>query len=429
MKYIYWEKDEFKLWILLLCAYHFFPFITSKGSLLLYAWAYGIPLVYFACNLNYLKKIISLMIHSEVLITIVLCITLACLSMLIPVLHGTYDFSYFFDSIMTMVKILIRMLFLVMIIIKNIPNASQETFMKYFIFSCCLYIFGTIVMLLFPSIKNVFFELVKESEHAKSMALETRYSTRYGWAGFSGFEYTFKCVLALIFNDYLICKSIKEKRIWKMIGVSAFLLVGTLFYGRIGSLFGIVVIGVLGLRLLAKRSKIFIWVICGGIAVCLGLLVMQSRNDSIRAWFVWAFDLFVTFAQTGKFETASSNILLEQMIFMPKNMTILLGDGMYTTTEGYYMSTDAGIMRSLLFGGILFVLVRYFSVYIVYLINILKKNQSKIRRRLYEWMFLLCFVFEIKGEILFSCLPIFIWLIVFEKYEKWRCEDGERFEF
>ena len=65
----------------------------------------------------------------------------------------------------------------------------------------------------------------------------------------------------------------------------------------------------------------------------------------------------------------------------------------------------------------------------MYLINILKKNQSKIRRRLYEWMFLLCFVFEIKGEILFSCLPIFIWLIVFEKYEKWRCEDGERFEF
>ena len=40
----YWKKGEFKLWILLLCAYHFFPFITVRGSIIMYAFAYLVPL-------------------------------------------------------------------------------------------------------------------------------------------------------------------------------------------------------------------------------------------------------------------------------------------------------------------------------------------------------------------------------------------------
>ena len=429
MKSLYWEKGEFKLWILFLCAFHFFPFITTRGSLVMYAWAYGLPLIYILLNLNYLKKIISFIAHSEVLITVVFIAVLTCASILIPVVYGTGDMTYFSDAIMTMIKIIIRMLFLVMIIIKYIPNATRETFMKYFIFSCCLYVCGTVVMLLSPGIKNIFWELVKESEHAKKLALETRYSTRYGWAGFSGFEYTFKCVLALIFNDYLINKSIKKNKVWLMIGVSVILIVGTLFYGRIGSLFGILVIGVMFLRLLAKRPKLLIVVICGGVAAAIGLLILQSRNTAIQAWFEWAFDLFVTFIRTGKFETESSNVLLQQMLFIPETETLLFGDGRYTTPTGYYMSTDAGIMRATLFGGLVFAIIRYLSVYLVFAIKILKDGQTKADIWLYAWMFLLCFVFEIKGEILFSCLPIFIWLIVMDKYEKWRNQDGKRFGF
>ena len=121
------------------------------------------------------------------------------MSILIPVFHNTGDFTYFTGAIMTMIKILIRMLFLVVVIVKNIPNATKETFMKYFIFSCCLYICSTIIMLIVPSIRSMFWELVKESESAKAMALEARYQTRYGWGGFSGFEYTFKCVMEFFF--------------------------------------------------------------------------------------------------------------------------------------------------------------------------------------------------------------------------------------
>lgn len=429
MKTLYWEKGEFKWWILLLCAYHFFPFITMRGSILLYIWAYGVPIIYIAFNLNYLKRILSAMVKLEVLSSIVLLVILSCLSILIPVAYGTYDFTYFSDAIMTMLKILIRMLFILLVIIKNIPHASKETFMKYFIFSCCLYICGTILMLIVPGIKDIFLGLVKESEYSKTLALETRYSTRYGWGGFSGFEYTFKCVLAIIFNDYLINKAIKDKKMWMMLGVSAFLLIGTLFYGRVGFLFGIIVVAFLFIKMLIKRPRILVVVVllCGVAGV--SLMVLASVNQSVQVWFNWAFDLFITFIETGKLQTDSSNVLFEQMLFVPEIKTILFGDGMYTSSAGsYYMTTDAGIMRSLLFGGIVFATVRYLSLYIVLIINILRKQYIKAEKQLFFWTLLLCIIFEIKGEIVFSCLPIIIWVVVMDKYEKWRYENGKRLE-
>lgn len=418
MRNLIWEKGEFKLWILLLCAYHFFPFITTSGSIILYAWAYVIPIIYIACNLNYLCKIISAIAYSEALICIVGLIVLASGSILIPVIYGTGDFTFFTESILGLAKILIRMLFICIVILKNIPGATKETFMKYFIFSCCLYICSTFVMILLPGLKDIFYELIKETEHAKLMALDSRYATRYGWAGFSGFEYTFKCVLAIIFTCYLLEKKIKESGIWIYVGIALFLLIGTLFYGRIGSLFGLGVLGVLFLRLLKKRPKILVGVVICGVLLCIGLFILQSQNDSVRTWFEWAFDLFVTFIETGKLQTESSNVLLQQMLFVPESQTLLFGDGMYTTDTGYYMGTDAGIMRALLFGGIGFALFRYLIFYLPLAGKVLNRDVHKEQKWLFFWVLILCIVFEIKGEILFSCIPIFIWAFIIDKYKK-----------
>lgn len=426
MKNLVWEKNEFKWWILLLCAYHFFPFITTQGSLIMYVWAYLVPVVYIACNLNYLSKIISALVYSEAFICIAGMVLLSCFSIVIPSVYGTGDFTYFTDSILTMVKILLRMLFISIIILKNIPDATKETFMKYFIFSCCLYICSTFIMILLPGIKDIFYNLVKESEHAKLMALDPQYATRYGWAGFSGFEYTFKCVLAIVFTCYLLGKRIKDNKIWIYVGIVLFLLAGTLFYGRIGSLFGLGVLCVLFLRLLKKRPKILIVVIICGILLCIGLFILQSRNEAVRTWFEWAFDLFVTFIETGKFQTDSSNVLIQQMLFIPEPQTMLFGDGMYSTATGYYMETDAGIMRTLLFGGIGFAALRYLTFYLPLAWRVLNKDSDKEQRWLFFWVLLLCIVFEIKGEILFSCMPILIWIFMIDKYKKMEVQNGTR---
>ena len=99
--------------------------------------------------------------------------------------------------------------------------------------------------------------------------------------------------------------------------------------------------------------------------------------------------------------------------------------GFYSTADGYYMSTDAGIMRPVLFGGILFAVLRYLSVYAVLFINCLKEGIKREEKNLYFLLLLICIVFEVKGEIIFSCLPIFLWLLVIKAYNR-REKDGKR---
>lgn len=402
----YWEKGEFKPWILLLCAYHFFPFITIRGSIIMYAFAYLIPLIYMVINFDLLIKTVSKIIYSDIMLSIIPVALLSAAAVLIPIIYGTYDYTYFTAEIMTMIKIMFRMLFLVMLIKKNIPNADWRTFCKYFIFSCVLYIGSTLVMILLPAVKDFFYAIIKEDDYSKALALEARYSTRYGWAGFSVFEYTFKCLIALIFNNYFIQRNIKQKNVIFPIVITAILFVGTLFYGRIGTLGALIVLFFFALRLLIKRPKILIGCVAALLAAIAALLILKSRIAAIGEWFDWAFDLIINFVKTGSLRTDSSDILINDMFFIPDMRTIILGDGRYTENGLYYMGTDAGILRPILFGGLVFAFVRYLSLYGILLWNIFKHTTKKYEKTILFWILIMCVFFEIKGEIVFSCMPI-----------------------
>lgn len=408
----YWEKGEFKLWILLLCAYHFFPFITVRGSIIMYAFAYLVPLVYMVLNFDLLVKTVSKIVYSDLLLCIIPLVLLTAAAVIIPIIYGTYDYTYFTEEIMTVTKIMFRMLFLVMLIKKNIPNADLRTFCKYFIFSCLLYIGSTVVMMAIPQIKDLFYSIIKENEHSKTLALETRYSTRYGWAGFSTFEYTFKCLIAIIFNNYFIQKNIKQKYVLFPIAVTAVLLVGTLFYGRIGTLAALIILFFFALRLMIKRPKIFMWCVAGLLLCIAALLVLKNRVSAVGAWFDWAFDLIINFVNNKTLRTDSSDVLLNKMLFIPDFKTILIGDGRYTENELYYMGTDAGIMRPLLFGGLIFAFLRYISLYGILLWRMFKRETENPEKTVFFWILLMCIVFEIKGEIIFSCLPILLGALI-----------------
>ena len=414
----YWKKGEFKLWILLLCAYHFFPFITVRGSIIMYAFAYLVPLGYMVFNFDLLVKTVSKIVYSDLLLCIIPLVLLTAAAVIIPIIYGTYDYTYFTEEIMTAAKIMFRMLFLVMLIEKNIPNADLRTFCKYFIFSCLLYIGSTVVMMGVPQIKDFFYSIIKENEHSKTLALETRYSTRYGWAGFSTFEYTFKCLIAIIFNNYFIQKNIKRKYVLFPIAVTAVLLVGTLFYGRIGTLAALIILFFFALRLMIKRPKIFMWCVAGLLLCIAALLVLKNRVSAVGAWFDWAFDLIINFINNKTLRTDSSDVLLNKMLFIPDFKTILIGDGRYTENELYYMGTDAGIMRPLLFGGLIFAFVRYISLYGILLWRMFKRETENPEKTVFFWILLMCIVFEIKGEIVFSCLPIVLGALILGRGKK-----------
>ncbi|HJE03303.1 MAG TPA: hypothetical protein K8U92_05430 [Aliarcobacter thereius] len=108
-----------------------------------------------------------------------------------------------------------------------------------------------------------------------------------------------------------------------------------------------------------------------------------SGNPVYERIFKFAFELFINFFQNGEFRTGSSDVLLNKMYFYPGDKTFLFGDGYWVdpTGVGYYMHTDAGFMRHILFYGI-FSSVLFYLLYMYIFKNIFslayKNNILKI---------------------------------------------------
>lgn len=96
-------------------------------------------------------------------------------------------------------------------------------------------------------------------------------------------------------------------------------------------------------------------------AICL----LYNMNSVFRENLRFGFEGFFSLAESGRWETTSTNILQGSMIVFPDNLkTWIIGDGYganpshdpYYTGEiykGFYMSTDIGYLRFLFFFGIL----------------------------------------------------------------------------
>lgn len=102
------------------------------------------------------------------------------------------------------------------------------------------------------------------------------------------------------------------------------------------------------------------------------------------------------------------------MLFIPSNKTLVFGDGYYTnsTTNSYYMETDSGLMRQLLFWGVIGTSVSYGCVLILF-------SSFKDKYKMLSIILLLGFIiFEIKGEVYYEYIPllvVFIQMILLEK--------------
>ena len=101
---------------------------------------------------------------------------------------------------------------------------------------------------------------------------------------------------------------------------------------------------------------------------------------------------------------------------MPSLKTMFLGDGYYTapTGTGYYMSTDVGILRLILYWGIVPTLMLYLC-----LIGLFRR--SLLGNKLI-YILVVFALFEFKGEICWYMIPIFLAIGLLgqnQKYKQW----------
>lgn len=210
----------------------------------------------------------------------------------------------------------------------------------------------------------------------------------------------------LIIIVYLILQTVEQQRSkWLFIGLlSSFLyifVVGNMM-GRTASVGAAIALAYFFFSLFLKRKKqtaaiasylsIALVIIGIGGIICVAL---YNINPEIRKLLRFGFEIFFNYFELGKFETNSTNMLSEGLIFPDNFKTWIIGDGYmasglndpyYTgpSDYGFYMNTDAGYSRFLFYFGL-----TGLSVFILFFVHVCKECVNRFSNARFLFMAIL----------------------------------------
>lgn len=394
------------LWLM----YIIFPFRIIGIDVFQRIIYYGISGILFVI---FLRRLVKYRINTDYLrnflfsFLILICLTLMAYT--VPVEKNTFDFSYYSSFLYYWVRV-----FMLVSTIPLFRNALE--YAKAFIKAVNLYILFSLVLLI-PRIHTWYQGIVIDNANATtvmnealSRGFEVNQSsyTRFGLQGFSGFECTILCSIAVLFCCYFIINSLHNNESIKGLFIElCFSLIGNALYGRSGLMISILIVVVTVVYAAIIYQKVDLLFKFGVIIVAMYFYILFNentlkQNDSIS----WMLEGVFNFIDNGKFSTESSD-MLKMMYIHPSVQTFLSGDGYYMVSGHFYMMTDVGYLRPLLFWGI-FGTILYYSLLLPSLSSI-EKNFEKIDKFFVLLTTLILIVgFEIKGEAALLIFTIFL---------------------
>lgn len=306
-------------------------------------------------------------------------------------------------------------------------NKDREliyNFVSLFVYANLINILASVCFLLIPYSREIWSTIILQDESALDASEGIFAISRYSLRGYTGFETTIKCTLGVIFSLYLIEKN---KKIVQGSIVVLILLLGNAMYGRSGLLCSILCVCILCPIYLTegRRVLIMIWT---EIFMLVGIIMLILQLvPELNIWAEWVMEPVMALLngyEHGTFSLGGSgDIMTKRMYFMPSSdWTIFFGDGYFTSDSGeYYMKTDVGIMRHMLFYGI----VGEFLGYVVMLTLMLAAYFccNKKSRYLVLAMFMAMMYFEIKGTSFNVYLGLFFTLPFLISYRIKKMED------
>lgn len=201
----------------------------------------------------------------------------------------------------------------------------------------------------------------------------------------------------LVILAYLILQSVKRRKAWwvfaGLLGAFFYILVIGNMMGRTATVGGVIAIIYLILSLCLERNIevssirsflfIAVFVIIIGVIICVGL---YNTNPEMQKLLRFGFEAFFNYFQTGKFETHSTNMLSDGLIFPNNFKTWIIGDGYMASGSndpyyigpadyGFYMNTDAGYSRFIFYFG-LFGLFTFMSFFVNVCVACSQKNRT-----------------------------------------------------
>ncbi len=324
-----------------------------------------------------------------------------------PILHQTYDFGYyarfFYFTILILAGVDVFIFINKNIKVENSYKVYVNTFIRVTVF----YIFFSYLFLIFPFIKNIWLSLIYQEISHEELTQVGIYITRWGISGFSGYAFTIICTFALILQ---IMKINETKINLKEFFILLMLFSGNILYGRIGIVASVfcLVTWILYSTVISGKIRVFIYFVVM-LALTVSVIVYwYFTSTTLATTLSWAVTPFVNLVTTGEMHNYSANVLMHDMYFMPSSSTLIFGDGRYMDNGSYYMHTDAGFMRLMLYSGIISQLFLYGAI--LFLLYAVYKNYSQVSKRisfLIVMLFLGSFlVFEFKGEMFFQLISV-----------------------
>lgn len=380
------------------------PIVIGGVQTLCYLLLYGIALIYICIHSNYIINNYFKKNRAKFIFHILWIIMALLLSFVIPSLHGTSDYSYINVVLAIFRKLIIVIFLFILTLKKHGRDALIEYFMLYYASASVLYIGSSILFIFFPLLRLFWQNFLQLDTFTLSLLNSYGYANRFGWAGFAGFRNTLDCTISLIFLIYLYASNGSKIRlkIPFFIFLAFICFLGNMFYGRSGVIASTICL-IVGLTFYKKWTpKLILSFVVVIIIASTIISFMRALIPAIDDWYHWVVTPFYNLFTTGSFNNYSANRLLNEMIFMPDVRTLLFGDGRYIDAEtgAYYMRTDAGFMRQILFWGVGYTTLMYLCC--------LDCLFSMKRDMVLKLMFFITFIlFEIKGEVYYEFLPIF----------------------
>lgn len=376
------DKKHILLYSLLFC-YTFAFFIAGISiSILL-----GIPLwLYALLNKNFLSQLLKILNSSYIKRIIKIWYILVLLSLLFPIIYGTYDLSFF--RLIAAQGIHFFSAFPVLAWLKYNKYSFDDIENAFII----IFIIQTIIQLIV--VNNDFLgEKILTFNHFEPEKVLGPGSKIRGKALSAATTYHLTMAYGIAFIIYIkryLSQKVNIKNL--LIGLSLF--VGIFFAGRTG--FVACLIGVLGYLFYTKptiKSKIIFVTKSLFIVICIIFVILTGISITFPSFYdmlnkqilPYAFEFIYSIEESGGIETQSTNRLMEMWDTNFNYMEFIFGSGKYTNPNGsFYMHVDPGIIRHTLFMGIL-----GYAMLVLYHFNLLPIWRFKGETKYYYSLILL----------------------------------------
>lgn len=310
-----------------------------------------------------------------------------------PVIYKTVDFSFMKLMITQLVHFICAVFFFTYIDVKNI---SFENVCKNFILIFVIQTFIEIIATSFPASIGKIVRFFNHFDPDTVIGLGDRVR---GYALSAATTYHLSLVYGVAFILYIknLIESRKIKFYQLFVGLS--IVIGVFFAGRTGfvgigiaSFYFLITLKTSIKNKISAISKLIISILL--ITTVTLTFTPKNFKDMVVNYLIpYAFEFVYQKLDTGRSQTASTNQLKEMWNSDFDERELIFGSGKYTTDDGnFYMHVDPGILRSLLYGGIVF----YFAILFYQFVLTFPQTRRK-DYYIFVLIFIYFFLMDFKG--------------------------------